>query len=177
MAKAASNKADVSTTEPRIILDAKIALDLMTTNPVSISEKMTVKEAAAFFTDTEFSAAPVINDAGRPIGVLSRADIVRYERERLEHLPMTSLYWESDQKEKKDDEIDKEGFQIEVTDSTLVKEIMTPTVIAVGPTTPVIQVVSQLLAFKIHRLFVIDDRGVLTGVISALDILRNLKLK
>ncbi len=178
MAKSASSPDRADGGEVKLVLDANVALDLMTANPISITEKMTVKEAAAFFTDSEISAAPVINDAGRPIGVLSRTDIVRYERERLDHLPLTSMYWGEERGGKKGgEELDKEGFEIEVTDTTLVSEIMTPTVIAVGPKTPAVQIIAQLLAFKIHRLFVIDDRGVLIGVISALDIMRHLKLK
>jgi len=49
----------------------------MTPNPLSISESATAREAAAFLTEREISAVPVINEAGRPVGVLSRADLVR----------------------------------------------------------------------------------------------------
>jgi len=58
-------------------LDAGTAEELMTPNPLSISESATAREAAAFLTEREISAVPVINEAGRPVGVLSRADLVR----------------------------------------------------------------------------------------------------
>jgi len=60
----------------RLVLWADTAADLLTPNPLSISQNATVKEAVAFLTDKGFSAAPVIDEAGRPVGVLSRADIV-----------------------------------------------------------------------------------------------------
>jgi CBS domain-containing protein len=63
-----------------LCLDALTATDLMTPNPVSISENATTKEAGAVLTAREISAAAVINEAGRPLGVLSRADLVRHER-------------------------------------------------------------------------------------------------
>ena len=58
------------------------ARDLMSPNPRSIQGGATVPEVLAFLTDTGFSAAPVIDDAGRTIGVVSRTDVVVYERGR-----------------------------------------------------------------------------------------------
>jgi CBS domain-containing protein len=52
---------------------------------------------------------------------------------------------------------------------------MTPTVFAVQPEVPVTRVVGDMVAFKIHRLFVIDKGGMLLGVISAFDMLRKLR--
>lgn len=62
-------------------LDATTAADLMTPNPVSISDNATAQQAANVLTEREISAAAVINEAGRPLGVLSRADLVRHERQ------------------------------------------------------------------------------------------------
>jgi CBS-domain-containing membrane protein len=52
---------------------------------------------------------------------------------------------------------------------------MTPTVLAVEPETPALEVVAEMLALKVHRLFVRDEDGVLVGVISALDVLRKMR--
>jgi CBS domain-containing protein len=53
---------------------------------------------------------------------------------------------------------------------------MTPAVFSVPPETPVGKVVEEMLALKVHHLFVVDGDGVLVGVISALDVLRHLGL-
>jgi CBS domain-containing protein len=53
-------------------------------------------------------------------------------------------------------------------------DLMTPVVFTVTLDTPAEQVVHQMLALKIHRLFVLDETGVLVGVISAIDVLRHL---
>lgn len=50
----------------RLVLTAATAADLMTPNPVSVRDSATIKEAIAMLTDHGFSAAPVIDDAGRP---------------------------------------------------------------------------------------------------------------
>jgi CBS domain-containing protein len=62
-----------------LFLDAKTVSDLMTPNPVSIPDTTPLRAAAAILSRREISAVAVINDAGRPVGVLSRADIVRHD--------------------------------------------------------------------------------------------------
>lgn len=138
------------------------ARGVMTDNPISIHEHATLKEAAAFLTNRGISAAPVINDAGRPVGVLSRTDIVQFSSGAAQ-TPKTL------------GEFVHEG--IDAGDQTLaksvvVRQIMTPGVLSVDLDTSLTQVIEIMLAGKVHRLFVTDYDGVLVGVISALDVLR-----
>jgi CBS domain-containing protein len=158
----------------RPVLEADYAADLMTPNPLSLREHLLVKEAAAIFTEKGFSAAPVINEAGHPIGVLSRADIVQYESER------TDLVTPVERRElaplrMKNGELLEENFQVERTDHTEIGAIMTPLVYTVPSDAPAMQVVDELVNRRVHRLFVVDDDGVLVGVISAMDVLRMLR--
>src|SRR3954453_8006906 len=55
---------------------ARKAADLMTPNPMSIRQSATVSEAATFLAGRGISAAPVIDEAGRPVGVVSSTDIL-----------------------------------------------------------------------------------------------------
>jgi CBS domain-containing protein len=119
----------------------------MTRNPLSISDVATLREAAVFLTSKHISAAPVINEAGRPVGVISLADIVR-----CVHVSEVS------------------DIRLPLT----VREVMTPVVFFVRPDTPVANVVKDLLDCAVHRLFVVDDNEVLIGVISTLDLMRRL---
>lgn len=154
-------------------LHAATAAELMTLNPHSIHEKATVKEAIAFLTDRGFSAAPVIDDAGRPIGVLSRTDILVHDREEARRA-FPEFYHAAELHTGQGERLGK-GFQVEAVDRTRVRDIMTPVVFSVTPETPAEKVVEHLLALKVHRLFVVDEFGVLLGVISVIDILRQLQ--
>jgi CBS domain-containing protein len=157
--------------EQPLVLRAQTAADLMTPNPVSIAETAVVQEAISLLIDKGFSAAPVIDEAGRPVGVLSRTDILVHDRERAGALfPLH----EADERQARRGRHPRDGFQEFDIDGTRVREIMTPAVLSVSPTTPVRDVVSQLLRLNVHRLFVVDDNDVLIGVISAQDILRRL---
>ena len=162
-------------TSGRLTLWAETASDLMTPNPVSISEGETIKEAIAFLTDKGFSAAPVIDHAGRPVGVLSQSDILVFDREKIEYVPAIADYYEKAELTNSGEAL-LSGFQVENVDRTMVRDVMTPVVFSVPPDAQVRRVVEDMLALKVHRLFVVDRDGVLVGVISAFDVLRHLAL-
>jgi CBS domain-containing protein len=152
-----------------LTLSATTAAEMMTPNPVSIRDIATIKEALALLTDKGISAAPVIDEAGRPVGVLSRTDLLVHEREQVEHVTPPETY--------ERDELARAvpaGFQVERVDEALVRDIMTPVVFSVTPETPARTVIRQLLGLNVHRLFVVDGAGVLVGVISTVDVLRQL---
>ena len=155
---------------PKMVLDAVSAEDLMTANPISIHASASVQEALAMLTDRGFSAAPVIDEAGRPVGVLSRTDLLVHERERVASKPLEDLTeWDLPPRRR------HEGFGVEVVDPTRVRDIMTPVVFTVLLDTPAYHVVEQMLALKVHHLFVVDEDRALVGVISPLDVLRHLR--
>jgi CBS domain-containing protein len=125
----------------------------MTPNPVSIRERATVAEAVELLTRRGISGAPVIDEAGRPVGVLTRADVLAHDSEAVDHVAA--------------DDDDTAGGEC-------AGDIMTPAVFCVAPGAPASRVVRRLTELKVHRLFVVDERGTLVGVLSALDVLRRL---
>jgi CBS domain-containing protein len=157
---------------PALGLRAETAAELMTPNPVSIPANALVGEAITLLTDRGFSAAPVIDDAGRPVGVISRTDILIHDRESGGEPAGPAP---ADAAGPADEPFRREGFQVHGVDYTPVGDIMTPTVLCVAPDTPARKVVEQLLRLNVHRLFVVDEGGVLVGVISAADVLRHLR--
>jgi CBS domain-containing protein len=146
----------------------------MTPNPVSIGQDASVKEAASFLLDRGFSACPVIDEAGRPVGVLSRADIVAHHRQQARYMPAIPEYYEETELITRSGEPLPSGFQVERVDPTRVRDLMTPTVFSVPAEAPAGWVVGSMLDLKVHRVFVVDESGILIGVISALDVLRHL---
>jgi CBS domain-containing protein len=53
------------------------ASDVMTCNVISVTPDMTVRDAARVFTDHHISGAPVLDDEGRVIGMISEGDLLR----------------------------------------------------------------------------------------------------
>lgn len=119
------------------------ASDIMARNLLSISETATVRDAAAFLLSRQISSAPIINEAGRTVGVVSLKDIARYAG-GTEAAPELNLP---------------------------VREIMDDDVSFVRPETPIDQLVDRLIRCDNKRLFVSDTDGVLVGVICPTDVL------
>jgi CBS domain-containing protein len=141
----------LAATPARLVLAEKKASELMTPSPVSIGERASVREAVELLTRREISGAPVIDDAGRPVGVISRGDILIHDREAVDY-----------------------AGDADSAPTTRVRDIMTPVVFCVSPDAPASRVVREMVELKVHRLFVVDEPGTLVGVITVLDLLRHL---
>ena len=130
-----------------LVLKASTAAEIMTAGPVSLHSSATVAEATTFLTERAFGAAVVLDEAGHPLGVVTKTDLLVHARQR------------------------RPGLE---PDDTPVTEVMTPAVFSVRPETPARSVVEQLLALNVHHLFVADAAGAIIGVISPIDVLRKL---
>jgi CBS domain-containing protein len=128
-------------------LRAETARDVMTPGPYSLADTDTVEQAAAFLTDRGFGAAVVIDQAGHPLGVVTKTDLVVHMRE-----------------------LTAGG----TTEPGTVVDVMTPAVFSVREETPVRSVVEQMIALNVHHLFVTDRAGVVVGVISPIDVVKRL---
>lgn len=157
-------------TEMPLKLVGRTAADLMMPNPISLRADAGAAEASALFTEKGITAAPVIDEAGRPIGVVSRSDLLIHHREHARNPAGKPDYFFALSFETIDAPREiKPGVLLTVAD------LMTPAVFAVSPETPVQRVISDMVGLHVHRLFVVDEDGVLVGVISTMDVLKHLK--
>ena len=62
------------------------AIDVMTPNPKSIDQLASVRETAEVLQKNGIHIAPIIDVAGRPIGVVSRTDLLDYWGRRRDRL-------------------------------------------------------------------------------------------
>jgi CBS domain-containing protein len=152
-----------------LTLRARTAAEMMTPNPLSLREDVTLKEAIAFLVDRDLSGAPVIDVAGRPVGVLTETDVLIHDREEVEHVdPPETEHGEPLSRSM------YSRFQVERVDATPVRDVMTPAVFCVGLDAPAWAVVENMRKLNVHRLFVVDSDGVMVGVITAMDVIRHL---
>ena len=97
--------------------------------------------------------------SGRAVGVVSRSDVLVHDREK-----MAGPYLAPDDVDESSD----------ASGATRVRDIMTPVIFSVTPDAPAAEVIKQMLDWKVHHLFVIDENQVLVGVVSTLDVLKRL---
>lgn len=126
--------------------------ELMTAGVKSIDAEATIADAVSVIADEHVSALPVVDRAGRFVGVLSTTDILQSAAEAA-------------------DRADRER----IFEETQVRELMTTRPATVPVTAEIKEVAQQMLYLDVHRLFVVDDDK-LIGVISQSDIVRGVAL-
>ena len=135
-------------TAVHLVLEAATAADLMSPNPISVNRDDAVTDAAALLTAKGLHAAPVIDETGRAVGVVSSSDILVHEEET--------------------------PAAVDEAAPAKVGDVMTPAVFSVTPETPAPKVVEQLVELNVHQLYVVDEHDILVGVVSTHDVLRRL---
>jgi CBS domain-containing protein len=120
----------------------------MASNVISVRGDDTLSEAIRLLADSHVSGLPVVDSAGRVIGVVSSSDILQAEAETTELSELRRLRAE-----------------------TLVEEVMTRKPLLISPEADLREAAQQMLYAEVHRLFV-EAEGTLVGVISQSDIVR-----
>lgn len=150
-----------------------VAKDIMTAELLAADADWSIQQLAEFFDKHAISGAPVTNEHGDIVGVVSLMDIVRQNSQPLievhaEH-STHDYYVRSLQKRLASEELS--GYQMDHEAETTVHEIMTPIIFEVDENTPVTDIANTMITGHIHRVFVSRDKRVV-GVISSLDMLK-----
>ncbi|MBB5801203.1 CBS domain-containing protein [Saccharothrix ecbatanensis] len=134
---------------------------LMTREVVKVDVGAPFKEIAAVLTDGAFSAVPVVDTDGRPIGVVSEADLLPKEEYRGGTEPGPSVFARRDTKQR-----------WRQAQGTTAADVMTTPVTTIGPDAPASAAAHKLAVEGVRRLFVVDSDGRLVGVLSRRDLLK-----
>ena len=139
-------------------------LELMNPDVVSLRPEHSVVEAQEILSSKSVSGAPVVDDTGRVVGVVSQNDLVR----RTAH-PDTAEH--AGQFFSSVEDYADLGATPVPAGSIRVADVMSKRVFSVNRDTGVAVAANIMRERRIHRLLV-TDRGVLVGIVSSLDLLR-----
>lgn len=129
------------------------ARDLMEPNVLRIPAEMRFREIQHLFVQTACYGAPVVDERGAVVGIVSAMDLMR---------AADQMY---------DDDLDPdEGDEPDVGELTAA-ELATPEAIWVAPETSAEQIAHVMREHGIHRVLV-GTGGELVGVVSTLDLVR-----
>ena len=152
-------------------LQAITAEQIMTAGVITVPCDWSVERLARFLTDKSISGAPVVDQSGRLIGVVTLSDIVRHAGSGLAdiHNRDDSFYRTMTDRDLSDEDL--RAFHESVDQAVLIDDILTPMVFEVAPKTPLFNVAEAMVKGRIHRVLVTENRQ-LKGIISALDLLK-----
>jgi predicted transcriptional regulator len=146
-----------------------LAKDLMARPVRRLTTTASVRDAAEFLLRWGISGAPVEDEHGRWVGVFSMNDLARHVQDRLVKLPTVDPAQERTLETR--EEV-PEGFGFEGFEDTEVGDLMTGGLYSVFPEATLEEVVRTLTTQKIHRVFVLSEKGTIEGVITTMDVLR-----
>ena len=150
--------------------------DVMTTDVLTLAATDTMRAAVDLFVFRQISGAPVVDEVGKCVGVLSTRDITEAEgdvvREQTElanefykHsnlvLPV-SIY---------EQELAAVQDRLEPALSQAVRNFMTTDVVTIGRFDPLSRAVRYMVDAQIHRIIVTNSHGVVCGLLSTTDIM------
>lgn len=129
------------------------AADVMTPNPTTISATASLTKAALVMTEHDHKRLPVVDEAGRLVGMLSRSDLLQTVANTFasssEVLPGSIL-----------------------TTAKTVGEVMIRDVPTVTPETSLTETLDRILSTPRRRVIVVDQNRRVVGIVSDGDILR-----
>jgi len=144
------------------------AQNIMTSEVITVKENATVRELAALLLTNNISGAPVVDDAGKVIGVVTESDLI-FQNKKV-HLPTAFAILDAfvflERPEKMEMELKKIA-------GSKVGDICSRKLISVGPETELEELATLMAEKKIHTLPVMSE-GRLVGVIGKSDIIRTI---
>jgi CBS domain-containing protein len=148
---------------------ALTAADIGQAQVTSVAPETPLSNVHRLFVDEQISGAPVADDEGRLLGVVSTSDLLRasveaQDTERGVPFDVRELLdrWDSEGPTLPDAFDDQFG-------ETVVADVMTPDPVTVASHASVADVARAMGDERIHRVIVVKE-GYLVGIISALDI-------
>jgi CBS domain-containing membrane protein len=152
----------VATTHPFLALTAA---DLMSRDVVMIPRAMSLRTAAHLLSESKVSGAPVVDETGECVGVVSTTDFMHWVGHGERGASRPSRF-------------DPGGFHtawqiadLEALPAEEVANYMTADPVTVPPTTSIAELARQMIDAHIHRIIVVDAMNRPIGVVSSTDVL------
>ena len=144
--------------------------DIMTKEVVTVKPEMTIEELARLFTKHDISGAPVVDEAGGLIGIVTENDLIKMEQ-RL-HIPTIITIFDAviylGSSKKFEDDLKRMA-------ATKVSDIYKREVVTITENTTIEEVATIMCEKDIHHLPVVK-KGKLMGIVGKKDIVRAISM-
>jgi CBS domain-containing protein len=159
-----------SGSEARSLADRTPVSAVMTTRVLAVRPDVSLDALAHLLLDRGIGGAPVVDEEGRPIGVVSKTDLVRERLVTGDTGEGVAPGWQPSRGDFRFETAS--GFHVEAVPHALVADVMTPAAFTLSEGAPLAQA-AALMAFEgVHRVPVVCDEGRVAGMVTSLDVLR-----
>ena len=137
---------------------------------ITVSHAAPLSEVESILSENRISGAPVVNPAGRIIGVVSIRDLLERYTEDPDARPRRGGgYYRVPTEDMSDLELD--AFQVPPEAEETAQDVMSAEVYTVPEDTPLPEIARQMHGHRIHRILVVDAAARCTWLISTFEIL------
>jgi len=140
------------------------AQDVMVSPVVTVGENATVQEVAKLLIDRRISAVPVVNAAGKIVGIVTESDLMRRAEIGTERHYSWWLSMLADARTLASDYVKSHANSV--------KDIMTQAVKTAAPDTPLHEIAELFEKNHIKRVPVVNRKGELVGIVSRSNIIQ-----
>ena len=148
------------------------ARDIMRSNVVTVNYATPLSEVERVLGDHRIGGAPVTDESGHIVGIVSLKDLVeRYAENPESHPRRGHGFYHLSSNELLDDDFD--SFDVPKEAEETAGDIMTAEIFSVGPHAGLREIASAMVKHKVHRVLVQED-GKYVGLISTMEILDSL---
>jgi CBS domain-containing protein len=145
----------------------KTARELMTTAVFTVTPETDLGTLAKLFAEKQVSGFPVVDGAGRVVGVVTESDLIH--RDQRLHIPTTVTLFDAILVLGSTRKLEEEMRRIA---ATTVGEIMARGPLTVGPDATLSEIATLMGEKNVHTLPVVDAAGKLLGVVGKRDLIR-----
>ena len=147
--------------------------DIMTNEVLSVRADWSPETLSQFFFDNQISGAPVINNDGNLVGVVSLSDLARNNTAPPTDTRESTVhdYYHDTKMIQSISQEDMELLKVESESIVTVKDLMTPVVFEVTPDTSVQKAAEMMLKGRIHRVLVTENKKP-QGIVTTMDMLK-----
>jgi predicted transcriptional regulator len=154
-------------------LESILLKDIMSQNVISVKKDTPLKELMELFLKNEISGVPVVDEDDVAIGIVSKSDIIRSEKEIGEKISKDVS--NAEQPFGRIPEVGYSQFDVSFQEATYstsrVANIMQPTVISLEEDDNILRAIDVMVTNRIHRICVNRKDGKIAGIISTFSIL------
>ena len=141
------------------------AKDIMSGEPVCIDRDMTLTQIARLLQENEISGAPVIDGNGCLIGVISRTDLVRrWLSGDGDRDPAVLAHIFAGR--------DDADFEWASDDEPVAEDLMTDSPVSATDQAPLSEIARKMVDARVHRVIVVDELRIPTGIVTSLDLVK-----
>jgi CBS domain-containing protein len=133
-------------------IERKTAREVMTANPVTVAEGATLPAVAEVMAHKRLKRLPVVDAAGRLVGIVSRLDLLRTVAEAFQKSP---------------EEARPAGLRGDLP----LSRVMRKDVPAVHPDTPINEVLQAVVSTRLNRALVVDANRRVVGIVTDEEVL------